>query len=327
MVVDATYTIRGHVQASAELRAALARLYPRLTEAYVDYHGPLHDRRFPDNFIGLLALHEKETVRWGRRRAALLHLNSVCNATDPPVIRKLGYDLDQLLIDARTLLGGQAQRLAIEQLYSVYSAVFTELDAYAGKPSAYRLDAERHAALRAQVDDLRTRVSGWARQQALGFYLLGMLLGLVGLGAATAAAVWPFPAATPGGLAVTTLLGTVCAGGVGALLSVMTRMAAGRLRVNPAMGKPMVTILGAFRPLVGALSGAILYLFLQTRLLSTITPLNSQAEPFYWAVAVLAGFSERWVPDMLSRTAQDLVPQSGETDRHADAGRPGGAEG
>lgn len=67
----------------------------------------------------------------------------------------------------------------------------------------------------------------------------------------------------------------------------------------------MTYVLGSFRPLVGAVSGGIAYLLLQSGL---VGQLSGKSDTFYWAVGVLAGFSERLVPDMLTHSAGTLEP-------------------
>jgi hypothetical protein len=71
-----------------------------------------------------------------------------------------------------------------------------------------------------------------------------------------------------------------------------------------------VTLFGAYRPLIGSVSGIIIYFLFQT----TLIPFE-QSEltlPFFVVVSFLAGFSERWTTMMLSgamRTVADDEPE------------------
>jgi hypothetical protein len=68
---------------------------------------------------------------------------------------------------------------------------------------------------------------------------------------------------------------------------------------------------------IGGLSAEVVYLFLRTGLISVVTTtLSDQADGFYWAIGVLAGFSERWVPEILTTTERAFAARgSGERQR------------
>ena len=57
-------------------------------------------------------------------------------------------------------------------------------------------------------------------------------------------------------------------------------------------------LVGAYRPLIGSVSGIVVYFLVQTPLM----PLEESALtlPFFVVVAFLAGFSERWTRMVLS---------------------------
>jgi hypothetical protein len=104
------------------------------------------------------------------------------------------------------------------------------------------------------------------------------------------------------------------AGAVGAIVSVLMRM--GRhggadFAIDHELGAAGVRRLGAYRPLVGAVSGVIVALLVQTTLVPTKTA--SPAIAFYIVIAFLAGFSERWTRIVLEG-AMRTVAKDDESD-------------
>jgi hypothetical protein len=99
------------------------------------------------------------------------------------------------------------------------------------------------------------------------------------------------------------LLAAPLAGGAGALVSVMTRMTRGQLVLNYESGRRTIRLIGAMRPVIGALFGGALYLLLAGGLVTLAqTPEHDATKLlyFYTAIAFLAGFSERWAQDVVA---------------------------
>ena len=112
-------------------------------------------------------------------------------------------------------------------------------------------------------------------------------------------------------------------GAVGAVISVMMRMSGrGTFTIDHEIGKLEVLLVGAYRPLIGAVSGVVVYFLVQTPML----PIDDATEtvPFFAVVAFLAGFSERWTRMVLSG-AMRTVADAGEEEQTAKAEREAGA--
>jgi hypothetical protein len=92
----------------------------------------------------------------------------------------------------------------------------------------------------------------------------------------------------------------MAAGAIGAVVSVLIRMSgrSGGFTIDHELGSLGVRRLGAFRPLIGAVSGVIVSFLVQT----TLVPIDkhSLSFEFYVVVAFLAGFSERWTKVVLA---------------------------
>ncbi|HEY1738432.1 MAG TPA: hypothetical protein VGI86_06970, partial [Acidimicrobiia bacterium] len=95
----------------------------------------------------------------------------------------------------------------------------------------------------------------------------------------------------------------VAAGAIGACISVLTRLVNSTLRVEPAASKSALVTSGASRVAIGAVFGAVVFVFASAGLVSLPkgnTTTDPSAQTYLWiAFGFLAGFSERWVQDLL----------------------------
>ena len=115
------------------------------------------------------------------------------------------------------------------------------------------------------------------------------------------------------GFELTDFLTAFIAGAVGAVVSVMSRMASGRADVEYETTRAYLSLLGAFRPLIGAIFGVALYFGIASGVLQFIQPPQDPDEVFFFYafIAFLAGFSERWAQDMLVMNSSKASPEAG----------------
>jgi hypothetical protein len=94
-------------------------------------------------------------------------------------------------------------------------------------------------------------------------------------------------------------------GAIGGVLSVMIRVTRGqRLSIDCEQGPVVTTLAGAFRPLIGAVFGIALYVFVITGLVPFAVPADDLKQQLFFAgLAFLAGFSERWAQDTIVQSA------------------------
>jgi hypothetical protein len=64
-------------------------------------------------------------------------------------------------------------------------------------------------------------------------------------------------------------------------------------------------LVGSFRPLIGAIFGLLVYALIQSNLLP-LSVASTNELYFYGVIGFLAGFSERWAPDLLQTTENGL---------------------
>jgi hypothetical protein len=233
---------------------------------------------------------------------------------------RLEQSVEELLFRARTLYRqvdltfakGRDRALCLQMVYGLIAALFEELD----RDAATRADDAPIGC--ARIDYLKEacgRVEGYfrraAQRRAQLRYLAAMTGGLVviaGVGWLLARGL-----ATMHDLKGQTALfqASLIAGGAGALLSVLYGMTSGSLRLhtlfaNAESGLVPLMAAGALRPLLGALSGTVVYVLLQSELLPLKVPHGAPGTYFYIAVATLAGFSERWARGVLAGTEERI---------------------
>jgi hypothetical protein len=122
-----------------------------------------------------------------------------------------------------------------------------------------------------------------------GAVLLAVLGGFAGL------VLWAAGAFDRDATATWTILATVAAGGMGAAVSVLLRMAKGSFSQDYELGRKTNRRLAMARPFVGAAFAVLILLLLKGGLVD-IGGLSTKDQTiyFYAAVGFLAGFSERW---------------------------------
>jgi hypothetical protein len=96
---------------------------------------------------------------------------------------------------------------------------------------------------------------------------------------------------------------SVIAGGIGSIASVMFRITRGqKLSIDIQQGPLVTLVAGTFRPIIGAIFGAAIYVMVAGGIIPLSVP-NENSEHFYAGLAFLAGFSERWAQDTIVRSA------------------------
>jgi hypothetical protein len=107
------------------------------------------------------------------------------------------------------------------------------------------------------------------------------------------------------GLPADTVVLVTLAGAAGSVVSLLTRVREfDRQRRAP---RAVLFLTGLFRPIIGIIFGLFVYLLLLSELLPIAVP-PGPAVGFYSAIAFIAGFSERFVPDIVGQTERGIVP-------------------
>jgi hypothetical protein len=249
-----------------------------------------------------VALTEKKKRRWTRRRSSTvgsLELHRVTDwvTADAPAIAELLHSSDTLAIRINRVLTAVPRRIAMEWIFREQSYLLGFVERMGGRPTGRDLRATvaRH---RRELDRLERYYDRAANKAARIRYFGGMLVGLACV--AVLAVVIPSVVELFGNFdfgSETTRKFYACfgAGAVGAIVSVMTRMRQeDGVTLDYEVGGALILMLGAFRPVLGAIFGVLAYFAIDSDFIP-ITPPPSGTDFFYYALfAFAAGFSERF---------------------------------
>jgi hypothetical protein len=218
-------------------------------------------------------------------------------------------------------------RRAYELCTSVFSAVNMEkLHRDAEREGGKQLSEEpskkfheRVAVIEPRINEAEADFERAAQRYAQSRYGKGMILGIVAVGMICGVMAIAFGAHhVPAWYGV-----AVLAGGVGATVSVLQRMASNKLHLEYDAGRGTLLTLGAVRPLIGAIFGLVLFCAINGGWIPAIEVSTGDALGFYAVLGFLAGFNERFAQDMLvisasrvsskASAANDEDPSNGAT--------------
>ncbi len=234
-------------------------------------------------------------------------------------IPDLLHECDILAIKAAHALEGTSKAVVMQWLIAVETHVLGFIERHREGPPESAEVKSFAARERAELRKIEDYYQGAGEKRGRLHYTEGMLvLGvalLVAVAFVTAGALALFGVLDFDSRGVREFYACGAAGGMGAIVSVLMRMAGkhGSFVIDHELGRFGVTMLGAYRPLVGACSGVVVYFLVQT----TLVPIEPSARnfAFYVVVAFLAGFSERWTKVMLSGAMRTVSDDQPETER------------
>jgi hypothetical protein len=206
------------------------------------------------------------------------------------------YRAEAIAVRVHEVLRDTSQRLAMQSLFTVFSHVlgFSETDRAHNDRACAELDRQT----RAELKGIESYYQRAAVRSGQIVYVGGMLLGALPLVLLVLLALL-LKLADSHDTAVRTGLFCFAAGGLGALISVMSRMTSNRVRVDWEFGKDTLRTLGALRPFVGGVFGLMTFFALKSGVVALDIINSSKSTYFYVLFAFAAGFSERLAQDML----------------------------
>jgi len=249
-----------------------------------------------------------------------LHWATTWSTHDKPRLMKLLYGFESLSVRVQEVLRDTSQRLAMQSLFTVISFVLGFAES--GRAKSDRAVAEVERLAKEQLEKIETYYHDAAVRSGQIVYLSGMLLGMIPTALLVMLAL-VLRLADPSNTTVRQGILCFAAGSVGALMSVMSRMNSGKVRVDWEFGKDTLRTLGALRPFVGAMFGLITFFALKSGVVALdIMNHQSKSTYFYILFAFAAGFSERFAQDMLvGSTVAAAVPR-GKRRRAEEEGLP-----
>jgi hypothetical protein len=328
-VAQARFFSREAFQPDAVARASMERFYPALTRAFVRRYGG-----GPSCWCESIAAGAVLTTKhsWWQTHLRIAYPPSV---QWPDGTAHL-YECERLKDLIEDLLRGRQRERCLRSAYVVASHSLAAIDDDEKRCRQATTDAgeqrERARALarwrtwareraRRRQDDVRRLghterlnrmidyVDGQTREAVARSvqltYLVGVAIGAILVAAIAAGiAVWGHDA---GHSALTHIACALAGGAGGAVLSVLSRLVGNHtLKLDSRVGRRNLYILGGVRPLLGALSGLVLYLLLSSDLIGIGPTSSGDAAGLYAAIGFVSGFGERVAPDSLGAVGQQL---------------------
>ena len=227
-----------------------------------------------------------------------LHTATDWRTERAPEVAALLYRWETAAIKASEVLRETSERISLQRIFSTCTRLLALVD----KPPEQAPSQAALAALareqKRELQDLDAYYARAGRNSARIVYFRGMVWGSFALAVTVGLVVlilWATNGLSADEERTQALFASIGMGGVGAILSVMTRMASEKsgFDLDYEVGRKSVRFLGALRPWIGALFAFALYLAMRAGLVDLVPDLKRTL--YFWAtVAFLAGFSERF---------------------------------
>lgn len=253
------------------------------------------------------------SLRWKRRRRSEEDIPRFHRATDwatcdEPEVSNALDECETLAVKAEEILRGPSEKIALRRIYAVAAHLLGCIDRSTKAPCSPQEEAARRqvvtTVVERQREELRKIELFYARaggSQARTVYFWGMARGFALVFPVLAAAValiwqvWGLDGTAVGWHNLQLLVVSVMAGTLGALLSVLARMASptGKFTLDHELGRTHMRHLGLYRPFVGAIFGLAAFLLLASDLFQSQSVDANAAT--YGTVAFMSGFFERFM--------------------------------
>lgn len=304
-----------HLTYTEAERGALTELYPQVRDLFEAAHGCIEEEYWcvslPAGVVRTLPARKKGATAACHSTVATAECHSIVDwkQGDADLVAPL-LELDEIAIGASCLPADTpSQDQATHLIFDAYSSV---LDALESRHTEGATNQSKELALiERQVELARTFFRKAAQRWARAESLRGLVFGIYAVLAVAAdfATFFLLVGTDPSRLGPR-LLGWAVAGAVGACLSVLVHVAQNDYSPTYEATRQELWRDGASRPVVGAILGAAIPVFVIAGLaglssdLKDATDLKTQL--VYIGLSFGAGFSERWARDLISKQASIL---------------------
>ena len=292
--------------------------YREFEERFEARHGPIVAAYWCRTEASGVALTIKRRP-WVLPDVVRLHWATNWSTQDKPKLMKLLYGFESLSVRVQEVLRDTSQRLAMQSLFTMISFVLGFAES--GRAKSDRAVAEVERLAKQQLAKIETYYHDAAVRSGQIVYLSGMLLGMIPTALLLVLALF-LRLVDPSDTTARTGMLCFAVGSIGALMSVMSRMNSGKVRVEWEFGKDTLRTLGALRPFVGAVFGLMTFFALKSGVVALDIANNSKSIYFYVLFAFAAGFSERLAQDMLVGSTVEAAVSRGKPRRADEEGPP-----
>lgn len=282
-------------------KALWSNRYADVYRAFENKYGVIHDEYQCSHIISCAVL---------TKDGYLAHIH---NGTNEHELEKMILECGERATMVYRLLQGEDRMRCNERYYGVLTSILYQLDAFMNpkNTSVYNYDQARKL-IRKQLDIANDKFEQSAQRYAKIQYFWGMING-VALWILLAIVLFQWiPALQDGSVLAGFKFAplTLLAGGIGAIVSVMSRMTFDDLKLDYYSGGTLLKLLGGFRIVMGAILGTAIYVLVQSGLIPISIPEDIEKVPFFFAgIAFIAGFAERWAQDMLLTAKSNSSPK------------------
>jgi hypothetical protein len=227
-----------------------------------------------------------------------IHIEPTFGDPDSPRAKQILFRCLKVHYQALEYLKPKPRKICMRMTFNVITMLLGTLDNRIGrgeKASVFDQSHDDQRTLEAELASTEAYYLNAARRTSRMHYMLGMMFGLPLAGGA--AYVLYLVDDLPTNMAI-----IFAAGSLGALVSVMERLTAGKLDLNHEVGRATNICLGLIRPFIGALFALALYFFISGELVSVFNLPEEDVQPYFFAgIGFLAGFSERFAQDIVAQ--------------------------
>jgi hypothetical protein len=258
---------------------------------------------------GLALTREQVRLPWWRLRRTepRIHMHAEVEwaTRDSPELAHQLHKIDNLAVRADEVLRGTGEHIAMQLLMAAERHVLSYVDRKDGPPRDPETIRKIVASSDAEIAEARKYYDQAAGNASRIVYAGGMLWGAFWLALISVVAsliLWPAGAFSKNGDLTWTVFACIAAGGIGAALSVLLRMARGNFSQDYEVGRKITRRLAMARPFIGATFAVVIFLGLKSKLvdLGLVTD-KARTIYFYAVVGFVAGFSERWARVLVTR--------------------------
>jgi len=269
-----------------------ARFYLPVREAFEARHGRIVEEYWCNN----VALGAVRTT--GGTSGSRLHFDGAYDDTVSEVINRC----KEVHRKGQQYLPPPEYETLVGEVYGLLTDLFASMDRVATLDTAgnstYEIDQKPYLE---RIEGIEMEVEAGMARRGQRWYISATVVGLAFLSVVLAVL-----AAVSSGHVQRIFEGAIF-GAAGALASVLYRMNRGDLPIDAQQGRHLVYVAALVRPITGALFGGIIAALLLSELLPVEVP-DGDADRFYFlgVLAFVAGLSERWAPDLLQLTAEQI---------------------
>ncbi len=296
---------------------AVEREFLRRWRQFEARHGRIDDAFWSVRDASAVALTIREKPPRWRREPELVprfHRATDWATRDEPDIAAALDACETLAVRAEEILRGPSELIALRRIKGVASHLLGFVDREWGRqaprtaphqtpPAA--LQSERRAFVATQKKELGRIERFYNRTgngQARVLFFWGMvdgLLALVGVTTVSAVVAWLVELPGEGGANwgdLRLFVVSIVAGALGAILSVLSRMASltGTFSLDHEIGRKNIRWIGIYRPFVGGIYGLATFLMLASGVLQPQNPDSGKQYAYFGALALFSGFFERF---------------------------------